>query len=75
MEITQAGIAQLSMQIEIDASVEKVWDTLTDKIGDWWPADFYAGGKTAARSFAIEAWQFLWNSLKAYAEGKPAPAW
>lgn len=152
-----AEIAQLTMETEINAPPERVWKALTDNIGEWWPAEFYAGGEDGKRSYLLEAhpggrvfeewddgggllwgnvvcvvpnvrlqtlgvtfpnwggpthgyatwelsphnngtkltfsesmlgrisataeaeknkgWTFLWNSMKAYVEGKPAPSW
>ena len=48
--------ADLSMQVHIDASPEKVWAGLTEQMSDWWPADFYAGGQDGERKIEIEAW-------------------
>jgi len=54
MDIQTAQIATVNMEIAIDASPAEVWKALTANIGQWWPADFYAGGTEGARTFAIE---------------------
>lgn len=51
-----AHIGQVTMQVQIAAPPQKVWQALTDDIGQWWPAEFYAGGAADARNFALEAW-------------------
>ncbi len=54
MDINNAEIAQFSLETVIDASPERVWAALTDDIGKWWPAEFYAGGVNGARNFVLE---------------------
>jgi uncharacterized protein YndB with AHSA1/START domain len=49
-----AEIAQINMEIEIAAPPAQVWTALTESIGEWWPAEFYAGGEAGKRSFALE---------------------
>ncbi len=44
------------MQLDIAAPVERVWQALTSDIGQWWPAEFYAGGEAGTRNFELEAW-------------------
>ena len=56
MKNQAAQIARTTMEMEIAAPAEKVWKALTDDIGKWWPAEFYAGGEVATRNFAIETW-------------------
>ena len=51
-----AEIVQINMELGIDKSPEQVWTALTQGIGDWWPADFYAGGEEGGRDFTLEAW-------------------
>lgn len=157
MNIEPSNIGNVSMEITIEASAAKVWQTLTAHIGEWWPDDFYAGGSAGNRNFLLETepggrmyeswnegggtlwgtvvtadpgkslqivgnqfpnwggpiqwygtwtleenegmtklkfdeaavgnitagtmrekdqgWQYLWASLKAHSEGKPAPSW
>jgi len=48
-------ISEIHLEIEIDAPPAEVWKALTSNIGDWWPAEFYAGGKPESRSFQLEA--------------------
>ena len=56
MKTEPAIIANLTIKTEIEDSIEKVWTTLTDNIGDWWPDDFYAGGTAGARDFNLDLW-------------------
>lgn len=51
-----AEIARINMELSIDREPARVWAALTDNIGDWWPAEFYAGGEAGARDFQLEAW-------------------
>ena len=55
MSIQPANIANLTMEISIDAAPERVWRALTEQIGAWWPNEFYAGGNAGSRDFHIEA--------------------
>lgn len=55
MTIMPASVSSLSMQIDIDAPVSKVWKALTENINAWWPADFYAGGVDGSRNYTLEA--------------------
>ena len=55
MNKQSAEISQINMELEIDATREQVWKALTDNIGDWWPVEFYAGGKVGKRRFLFEA--------------------
>lgn len=54
MSIQQSNICNMNMEVEIDAPASKVWAALIDHIGEWWPAEFYAGGDAGARTFSIE---------------------
>lgn len=54
-EATPAQIAEVIVEVEIEASPEKVWHELTEGIGAWWPAEFYAGGEEGKRSYHLEA--------------------
>ena len=54
MEKQNACFGELSLEIEIGAPIDVVWPSLVDKIGDWWPAEFYAGGVEGERSFSLE---------------------
>ena len=49
-----AEIAQITMETDISASPEQVWKALTEDIGKWWPADFYAGGEEGKRTYVLE---------------------
>ena len=42
----------IRLEVEIAAPRRKVWRSLTEQIGEWWPASFYVG--SAPRRFAIE---------------------
>jgi len=42
----------VQLEIEIAASAEAVWSSLTTGIGEWWPAQFYVG--TSPKRFALE---------------------
>jgi len=55
MSIEQSEIQTLQIEVKIDAAIDRVWTALIDEIGDWWPADFYAGGQDGSRTFMIEA--------------------
>lgn len=55
MSITTANIATVKLEITIDASAEQVWRTLTDRMSDWWPEEFYAGGTSGERSIELDA--------------------
>ncbi len=49
-----ARIGTIAMKIDIAASPEQVWQSLTTDIGQWWPDAFYAGGKPGARRYTLE---------------------
>lgn len=53
--IEPAAIASLTMTIQIGTSPDNVWRALTENIGEWWPADFYAGGADGKRDYHLEA--------------------
>jgi len=55
MSLDESNISNLQMEIEIDASQSDVWTALTENIGQWWPAEFYAGGESGSRTFSLEA--------------------
>lgn len=55
MSVEPAQIANLTLETRIDAPANVVWETLTDRIGEWWPAEFYAGGEPGNRDFHLEA--------------------
>lgn len=55
MSLIDAKIQEVHVEVEIDAPIDKVWTALIDEIGEWWPADFYTGGRDGARTFKIEA--------------------
>ena len=54
MTTTTAQMNDLTMEIDIDAKRAVVWQSLTENIGDWWPAEFYAGGEADGRRFLLE---------------------
>lgn len=43
-------IAQLTLETQIDAPPEWVWQALTENIGGWWPVEFFAGGEDGKRN-------------------------
>lgn len=51
-----ARLSSLSLEVTIRAEPEAVWKALTDDIGRWWPAEFYAGGAPGERRFVLEPW-------------------
>ena len=55
MSKQNAEIGQITMELDIDATPERVWQALTDDIDHWWPAEFYAGGEHGKRRFVLEA--------------------
>tara|TARA_R110002096_G_scaffold161007_3_gene327370 strand:- start:20395 stop:20874 length:480 start_codon:yes stop_codon:yes gene_type:complete len=55
MTNSTAEISTIQMEIDIDASTDKVWQALVSNIGEWWPAEFYTGGDADSRRFTIEA--------------------
>ncbi len=54
MSTEPARIATVSLEIQINAPADVVWRTLTDRIGDWWPEEFYAGGASGERQFQLD---------------------
>ncbi len=54
MNRQKAEIADITMELDIEAPPAKVWQSLTEKIGDWWPAEFFAGGEAGQRQFTLE---------------------
>lgn len=44
-------VHEIRLEVDIDASAERVWTALTDEIGRWWPKSFCVGG---ARRFTLE---------------------
>jgi uncharacterized protein YndB with AHSA1/START domain len=55
MNKNPAEYGEVVVETNIQASPHEVWQALTENIGHWWPADFYAGGEDGKRSFSIEA--------------------
>lgn len=55
MNFPNARLSELTMETDIAASPQDVWTALTENIGQWWPADFYAGGEDGSRNFHLEA--------------------
>lgn len=54
MSIYESKISSLQLETEIDADQTDVWKALTENIGEWWPAEFYAGGEPGSRRFSLE---------------------
>lgn len=54
-KIKSAQIAEVIVEVEIEASPDKVWRELTEGIGAWWPTEFYAGGEAGKRNYHLEA--------------------
>lgn len=52
MDGAQFRMLDIRLEIEIAAPRKQVWRSLTDQIGEWWPAKFYVG--STPRCFAIE---------------------
>ena len=55
MTIENSKISDLQMEVLICAPPHRVWTSLTENIGQWWPAEFYAGGDPESRNFTLEA--------------------
>ncbi len=53
--MTTAAISEIHLETHIEDSPDRVWQALTDDIGAWWPAEFYAGGEPDSRSYHLEA--------------------
>ena len=53
--VKNAQIANFSMSIDIARPPNAVWEALTNRIGAWWPGEFYGGGKEGGRNFVLEA--------------------
>lgn len=47
------GWTHVEVEVPIARSVETVWRSLTDGIGEWWPEGFYAGKEP--KGFHLEA--------------------
>ena len=37
------GVVDVTVEVEIEATAEVVWQALTTDIGEWWPRDFCVG--------------------------------
>lgn len=48
---TSLGSAIVELEVEIDAPRERVWQGLTDEIGEWWPQEFFT---TKSPRFTLE---------------------
>lgn len=55
MTVNVSSIGSGKTQVTINATKQRVWEALTEKIGAWWPDDFYAGGTVGNRDFLLEA--------------------
>ena len=49
---TEFAVADVTVEVTIDASPERVWHALTVDVVRWWPKDFYTG--ESPRGFQIE---------------------
>ena len=52
---THSQFFELQLEITINRPPEDVWTALTEGIGLWWPAEFYAGGEEGNREIRLEA--------------------
>ena len=43
------------VETRIAASPTRVWNALTDEIGEWWPNEFYTGGQPGKRAYTLDA--------------------
>lgn len=55
MSMSDARISELTQEIDINATPDAIWQLLTNDIGSWWPAEFYAGGVAGKRRLIMEA--------------------
>lgn len=49
------GLGDLVVEATIDADRAAVWQALTVRIHEWWPAEFYSGGDEATRRMTFDA--------------------
>lgn len=49
---TEFRALDIQLEVEIAASREKVWRSLTSEIGEWWPKQFYVG--TSPKRFTLD---------------------
>jgi uncharacterized protein YndB with AHSA1/START domain len=47
------GVLQQEQEIFIEAPSTRVWEALTDRIGAWWPRDYFVSAE--AKNFVLEA--------------------
>ena len=47
------GVLHQEQEIFIEASRERVWEAITDRIGEWWPKEYLISAD--AKSFALES--------------------
>jgi uncharacterized protein YndB with AHSA1/START domain len=52
MSIAEFRSLDVRLDVQIGATREVVWKSLTDGIGEWWPANFYVG--RSPKRFALE---------------------
>ena len=55
MPIEPASYSTVIVETTIAADPARVWRALTDEMGAWWPAEFYAGGEPGARTMKLDA--------------------
>lgn len=53
-QIEKATIGEVTLEIQLEATPERVWKGLTTEIGAWWPEAFYAGGEPGRRQFHLD---------------------
>ncbi|ATB29375.1 SRPBCC family protein [Melittangium boletus] len=50
---TSVGVAQVEVEVTVEASPERVWRALVEQTGQWWPRSFYVG--PSPKGFVFEA--------------------
>ncbi len=52
--LSPVHVADVVVEVEIEASPQVVWKALTADIGRWWPESFYCGGGSAPGRMLLE---------------------
>lgn len=55
MQTKTASFGEMTIDVEIEGSIDAVWKALVDDIGEWWPDEFFAGGAAGTRRYLLEA--------------------
>jgi uncharacterized protein YndB with AHSA1/START domain len=76
------GVIEAVHEVRIDAPPARVWQTITQRLGEWWPRDFYArpdssgfsidarpGGLLLERSGAGDSEGVVWGTVTALRTG------